>query len=206
VRLKEHVGHIPIENLVEDNWDGVAIEKESQYIYPYVQDSIQFYFIAKIIDDFDIVYDDDGKGEIADIIGINNLDASIDIHLYHLKYAKKGEIGNSIENFYQVCGQAQKSLNWKYRKGQDLFTHLLRRIEKTRLGQSCSRLLKGTEEDLEKLLTAAKWTKEMKFNIYIAQPGFSKNNVSNEILTLLGNTFHYLHTLGNVNLKVYCSN
>lgn len=205
VKLKEQVGHIPAENIIEDLWTGVSIEKESQGIYPYIQDSIQYYFIAKIIDDFEIVYDDDGKGEIADIIGINNLDSHIDIHLYHLKFARGGNIGNNIENFYQVCGQAQKSLNWKHRQGKEFFEHLLKRITKSENDLNCTRLIKGTEDELETLLTAAKWTKEMRFHIYIGQPGLRKANASNDILLLLGNTYHYLHTIGNVELKVYSS-
>jgi superfamily II DNA or RNA helicase len=205
VQLKEQVSHIPAENIIEDMWTGVSIEKESQGIHPYIQDSIQYYFISKIIDDFEIIYDDDGKGEIADIIGINNFDTYIDIHLYHLKFARNGAIGNNIENLYQVCGQAQKSLNWKHRQGKEFFEHLLKRVTKSENGADCSRLIKGTEDDLETLLSSAKWTKEMRFHIYIGQPGFRKTNASNDILLLLGNTYHYLHTVGNVELKVYSS-
>src|SRR5690606_41892039 len=141
---------------------------------PYETDSIQYNFIDKIRDDFQIIYDDDGPGEIADIIGINDLDKIIDIHLYHLKFAKNGRTGNDIGNFYEVCGQAQKSLNWKYRNGKDFFDHLLRRITKTKNGVSCSRIVKGDEANLELLLNAAKWTKEMKFHIYIVQPSLVK--------------------------------
>lgn len=205
VELKEQVGHIPLEQIQSEAWDGVSIQKESQGIYPYVKDSIQYYFITKIIDDFALVYDDDGKGEIADIIGINNFETYIDIHLYHLKFARGGQIGNNIENFYQVCGQAQKSLNWKYRRGKDFFDHLLKRIIKTEIGANCSRLLKGTQDDLESLLGSAKYEKEMRFHIYIGQPGFRKENASNDILLLLGNTYHYLATVGNVELKVFSS-
>jgi superfamily II DNA or RNA helicase len=205
VKLKEHVGYIPLDSIIEDTWEGVSIEKESQGIYPYVRDSIQYYFISKIIDDFEIVYDDDGKGEIADVIGINDYDNYIDIHLFHLKFARGRNVGNNIENLYQVCGQAQKSLNWKHRHGREFFEHLLRRIIKTKNENTCTRLIKGTEDELETLLSAAKWTKEMRFHISIGQPGFKKMGVSNDILTLLGNTYHYLHTVGNVDLKVYSS-
>jgi len=205
VPLKEHPGRIPLDNIIIDTWQGVNLRKESQGIAPYERDSIQYYFIANIIDDYEIVYDDDASGEIADIIGINSERTYIDIHLYHLKFAIRGEIGNNIDNFYQVCGQAQKSLNWKYRKGREFFNHLLRRIDKTKNGQTCSRLVKGTVEDLEKLLIAAKWEKELRFHIYIAQPSLQKENASDDILLLLGATYHYLDTVGNVSLKVYTS-
>src|SRR5690606_6738738 len=91
VKLKVQPDVISDDLIIADNWTGVNISKESQDISPYIQDSIQYYFIEKIRNDFQIIYDDDGKGEIADIIGINDSDTVIDIHLYHLKYAKNGE-------------------------------------------------------------------------------------------------------------------
>ena len=42
----------------------------------------------------------------------------------------RGAIGNDIDNFYQVCAKARKSVN----------------------GVSCSQFVKGTEEDLENLI------------------------------------------------------
>jgi len=47
--------------------------------------------------------------------------------------------------------------------------------------------------------------KAMRFHIYIVQPSLSKANASNDILLLLGNVQHYLSTVGNIELKVYCS-
>jgi len=205
VKPKTEADKIPLDNIITDDWKNVSINKEAQGIRPYVKDSIQFYFIDKIIDDFQLIYDDDGRGEIADVIGINNEENFIDIHLFHLKYAKGGNKGNDISNFYEVCGQAQKSLSWKYRDGKVFFNHLLRRIVKTKKGNACSRIIKGTEDDLELMLNAARWTKEMRFHIYIVQPSLEKVNASDDILLLLGNTHHYLHTVGNVELIVYTS-
>ena len=207
IKEKTEADLIPLDNIITDNWVGVNIRNESQDIAPYIQNSIQYYFINKIKNDFDIVYDDDGKGEIADIVGIKDLPTCIEIHLFHLKYALNGVVSNNIDNFYQVCGQAQKSLNWKYkfRKGKDFFDRLFKRKVKTLNGVSCSRFVKGTEDDLENVLMAAKWEKETKFYIYIVQPALSKANASRDILQILGSTYNYLHTLGNVELVVYSS-
>ncbi|WP_299442614.1 DEAD/DEAH box helicase family protein [uncultured Aquimarina sp.] len=202
---KERVDGISLDSITPMNWDGVSIKDEAQGIAPYKKESIQYNFIEKIREDYEIIYDDDGPGEIADVIGINNGDKVIDIHLFHLKFAKGGRTGNDIGNFYEVCGQAQKSLNWKYRDGKEFFNHLLRRVTKSKKGASCSRIIKGNEDDLELLLNAAKWTKEMKFHIYIVQPSLIKGKGSDNIMLLLGNTHHYLHTVGNVELKVYSS-
>lgn len=205
VKLKVLPDVIPLENIFTDAWNGVNLGRESQDIAPYVQDSIQYYFIEKIKNDFQIIYDDDGKGEMADIIGINDSADAIDIHLYHLKYASGGQINNDINNFYQVCGQAQKSIKWKHKEGKEFFTHLFRRKTKTLAGATCSRIVKGTEDDLENLAGQAKYTKPMTFHIHIVQPSLSKGNPSNDILLLLGNVYHYLATVGNIELKVYCS-
>lgn len=205
ITVREHPGKIPLDNIIPDTWAGVNLRKESQDIYPYERDSIQYYWITKIIDDFDIVYDDDASGEIADVIGINENETFIDVHMYHLKFAIEGIVSNQIENFYQVTGQAQKSLSWKHRSGREFFNHLLRRMKKTMNGNTCSRLLKGETADLERLLSQAKWDKELRFHIYIVQPGFNKSSASDDILLLLGVTYHYLATVGNVELIVYSS-
>ncbi|MCF0055350.1 DEAD/DEAH box helicase [Dyadobacter sp. CY356] len=205
IKPREQASRIPLDSIISKVWNGVSINKESQGVLPYIQDSIQYHLLNQINDDFDLIYDDDGKGEIADIIGINDTPLAIEVHLFHLKYARGGVVSNNIENFFQVCGQTQKAINWKYKPGKEFFEHLFRRLTKSENGVTCSRLIKGTEDHLEILLNAAKWTKAMKFHMYIVQPGLAKANASEAILILLGNTFHYLHTVGNIDLKVYSS-
>ncbi|MES2275978.1 MAG: DEAD/DEAH box helicase family protein [Bacteroidota bacterium] len=205
VKPREKAALFPLDRIVSQAWPGVALNLESQGIAPYVQNSIQYAFIRQILNDFQIIYDGDGKGEIADVIGINDSDEAIDVHLFHLKYARGGTVGNNIDNFYQVCGQAQKSVNWKYRPGKDFFDQLFRKLEKKENGLTCSRLIKGSTEQLEALLTAAKWTKKMRFHMAIVQPGMAKANVSDDIRLLLGTTAHYLHVVANIDLAVYSS-
>ena len=45
----------------------------------------------------------------------------------------------------------------------------------------------------------------MVFEIFIVQPGFSKLNTTNEILTLLGVTENYIKEVAGINLKVIAS-
>jgi len=116
-----------------------------------------------------------------------------------------GNVSNNIDNFYQVCGQAQKALKWKHKDGREIFTHLFKRIPKSLKGNSCSRIIKGTENDLENLLEQAKWTKAIRYHMYIVQPALSKSKASDDILLLLGNVQHCLATVGNIDLKVYSS-
>ncbi|RTL12477.1 MAG: DEAD/DEAH box helicase [Neisseriaceae bacterium] len=194
------------EKIIGLSWSGVSLNKESQGIFPYQQDSIQYYFIDRLKNQYEVIYDDDGRGEIADIIAINDLETEIVIDLFHLKYAMGGIISNSISNFYEVCGQAIKSVKWKHIDSKAFFTHLLKRIVKIDKGKECSRIIKGTENDIDDLLNQAKYKKPVRFNISIVQPSLSKKNASDDILILLGNTAHYLLDTANINLTVYSSN
>ena len=52
----------------------------------------------------------------------------IEVDLYHCKFALKGEPRGLVDDLYQVCEQAQKSVAWCYPDKQvDSFSHLLRR-------------------------------------------------------------------------------
>jgi len=172
---------------------------------PYRKNSIQYYFFNLIIDNYEIIIDDDDKGEIADLIGINEHDDVIEVTLYHLKYAAEGKTTGRIDNFYEVCGQAQKSLKWKYRENRSFFDHIFRRDQKRIKAKKSSRVIKGNHDRLETIAQAAKWEKEIQFKICIVQPGLKKGTATNDILQLLGNTKHYLKTVGNVELYIYTS-
>lgn len=187
------------------NWDGVDLLKESQGIRPYLKmDSIQYNLIQKLIQqDYDIVYDDDNAGEIADVITLKFFDNEIHVELYHLKFAHEGKITSQIANFYEVCGQAQKSANWKYKEPEDMLNHLLRREKKkSRNGGECSRIYKGTLEKLVELMKLAKRKLPVKYSVFIVQPGVSKDTASDEILSLLGVTESYLKDRTGIELQV----
>lgn len=192
----------PVEKLIARDWAGVDIGKESQHVEPLIIDSIQYKVINDLkAQDFDIIYDDDRSGEIADVVDIRDEESRIYIQLHHLKYAKNGHISARIDNFYEVCGQAQKSVIWKQKKGSDFFNHLLRRQTKVRLCQSRSRIEKGSVEKLESLMSMAK-RKPIKFEIFIVQPSLSINNPPEDTLRLLAVTEKYLKETANMDLNV----
>ena len=186
------------------NWQGVDLSVESQGVAPNIKsNSIQYHVIQKLMEgDFDIIYDDDNAGEIADVITLKQADNRIHIGLYHLKFAQGGEVTNRIGNFYEVCGQAQKSANWKYKEAEELVDHMLRRETKREGGNECSRIQKGDKDTLVKLLKLAKKKIPVSYSIYIVQPGASKAGVSSEILTLLGVTDSYLKDKTGIDLQV----
>lgn len=203
IELKQVIQPYPTEHLIPWNWDGIDLSKEAQGINPLLTNSIQYEVIRQLKqEDYDIIYDDDYSGEIADVITIKELDFEIKVEFYHIKFAKNGLVNTRIDNFYEVCGQAQKSIHWKHKKGTEFFEHLLRRKMKVRNGVERSRLEKGTEQDLERLLLLAKNRKPMNFDIYIVQPSLSIKNTSESIMTLLGVTENYLKEVADINLKV----
>jgi hypothetical protein len=203
VQLKQSISVYPKNNIIGWNWQGISLDKESQQVNPKLTDSIQYRMIEELKKgDFDIIYDDDYSGEIADIVTIKYHSDKLQVGLYHLKFAIDGKVSGQIKNLYEVCGQAQKSVHWKHKEGTEFINHLLRRERKIRNGQECSRLEVGTKTDLEKLLSIAKKKIPMEFEIYVVQPGFSKANVTDEILTLLGVTDMYLKDYAGISLKI----
>lgn len=189
------------------NWQGVDLAVESQGVAPNIKTkSIQYHVIHELMQgDYDIIYDDDNAGEIADVITLKQADNKLHIGLYHLKFAQGGEVTNRVGNFYEVCGQAQKSANWKYKEAEELVDHMLRRETKRAGGFECNRIQKGDKNTLLKLLKLAKKKIPVSYNIYIVQPGASKTGVSNEILTLLGITDSYLKDKTGIDLHVITS-
>ncbi|OCA86008.1 helicase [Bacillus sp. FJAT-27225] len=206
VHLKHVINLYDRELLIPYDWSQTDIAKESQQVKPLRTDSIQYQFIEKLkLEDYHIIYDDDGKGEISDVLTIKEEGNIIKIQMYHLKYAKGGNVSNDIDNLYQVCGQAQKSTQWKYKDGKEFFNHLLRRKIKHHNQSSCSRIVKGTEQELEILKDKAKKRMPMSYEIFIVQPSISKKNVNNDILNLLGVTENYIKETTGIDLKVICS-
>lgn len=203
IELKQLINPYPQSRLVSWDWTGVDLGRESQGVLPLKTDSIQYRVIQELLkENFDIIYDDDYSGEIADVITIKETEKNIHVQFYHLKYAKQGQVTGQISNFYEVCGQAQKSIHWKHKKGREFFEHLLRRMKKLEGSNERNRIEKGTKEDLERLLSIAKNSKPMTFEIFIVQPGLSVSNVSENILTVLGVTNNYLKEVGDINLTV----
>ncbi len=203
IQLKHIIQPYPTDRLIAWDWTGIDLSKESQGINPIIKNSIQYKVIRELlVGDYDIIYDDDFSGEIADIITIKEFDDVIKVQFYHLKFAKDGLVNTRVDNFYEVCGQAQKSVHWKHKSGTEFFQHLLRRETKIRNGNERSRIEKGTKQNLERLLAIAKNKKPMNFEMFLVQPSLSKRNVSEPIMTLLGVTENYLKQVADIELNV----
>jgi Helicase conserved C-terminal domain len=147
---------------------------------------------------YDVIVDDDGKGEAADVVAIHlagdkSKPTSIDVEFYHCKYSHGPAPGQRIEDLYEVCGQAQKSVSWMFspEKRTDLFTHLLRRQAARRESSGGSRLETGDAELLQTIREMSRLC-PVTLKIFIVQPGVSKRSTTSSQLQLLGVTENYL--------------
>lgn len=203
VELKHVIPSYPKESIIQQDWSGIDLSKESQGIVPKKTDSIQFRVISDLKEsDYDIIYDDDYSGEIADIITIKQHEEIINIQLYHLKFAKSGKVSQRVDDLYEVCGQAIKSVNWKFKDSKEFFGHLLRREIKKRKGKSCSRIEVGSKEKISFFKEVARKGYPVEFELFIVQPGLSGSNPTIEQLSLLGVVDSYLKGKANIQLTV----
>lgn len=206
VKLKQSILPYPKDKMLSWDWTGIDLHKESQGIEPKIVDSIQYRVIQELRKNkYDIIYDDDYSGEIADIITIKQLEDKIKIELYHLKFALGGVVGNSIKNLYEVCGQAQKSVKWKFKDNKEIFDHMLRRRIKSKNSISCSRFEYGNEETLRRILHLAKRKFPVEYEVFIVQPGMSIKSATDEQLVLIAVTENYIKEISAINLSIIAS-
>ncbi|NYH24187.1 DEAD/DEAH box helicase [Paraburkholderia bryophila] len=181
------------EELVSWDWNGINIRKESQGPTK-APDSIQRRVIDRLLavsgeNRFDIIFDDDGSGEMADVVAVNVQNGRIEVCFYHCKYSLQDNPGARIDDLYVVCGQAQRSVFWKG-EPERLFRHLqLREVKRQRTGRT--RFERG---DLATLATVSRSLRanRLALKIFVVQPGVKVDEVSPAQLELLGVTELYL--------------
>ena len=193
------------DNIEAANWSGTDICKESQGAAK-APDSIQRKIIERLIADsmpYDVVFDDDGPGEVADIVAIRRQGRTLQVDLFHCKYSSAATPGARIADLYEVCGQAQKSIRWAEHYHEML--HHLRRREGERYNlNGASRFEKGGMSNLLSLI--GQWRQlHAKFTITIVQPGYARSKAVRPHLELLAATESYLMETWRIPLKVIAS-
>lgn len=201
----EEYAYLYERNNTEDwDWTGVDISVESQTAHK-IRNSIQYHTIQRILNNYDLVFDDDGAGEVADIVAIKNIgDKELIIDLFHCKYCSRSAgiaaPGGRVDDVYQVAGQAEKSIKW-FADKEKLIVRLMER-ERTRLRQDkASRIDKGRYEDLIHFAKIARYA-SFKLGVTIVQPAISKAKMSNDQLSILGATAAYIDEICGVKLRV----
>ena len=137
-----------------------------------------------------ILYDH-GSGEIADYIAIQEDDNNLIVRLYHVK--KKSGVGfnSSMNDVYEVAGQAVKSITWLTTKGK-----FADKISNRHKAGYC-RLLAGEFSDFIRELRST--TKQIVGYIVIVQPALSKSvPMPGKIQEVLAAASSYISRAGKV--------
>lgn len=199
----------PVDKIEVWDWAGVNIRQESQKLEKRVE-SIQARVIQRLLqtDEYVVVFDDDASGEAADVVAIRLIGSisepkAIEIEFYHCKFSLDEKPGARVDDLYQVCGQAQKSIHWMRtpETKSDLLTHLLRRESQRQEQHGSSRFEKGDSELLHTLKEISEMC-PMSLRIAIVQPGLSKADVSVDQLQLLAVTENHLFERADIPFRV----
>jgi len=207
--ITEIIPNFSMDKIELHDWNRINIRKESQ-TYLKHQDSIQYSLIQKLVAEnkYSLLMDDDDKGEIGDIIGFHVFEDQkvLVIDVYHCKYSSEDFPGLRVKDFYEVCGQAQRSIKWM-ECIEEIFKHLGRRNADRLRRLGVSRFEVGDDNLLDLLKRRAKKDLKVKMNIFIVQPGlsFGDYDETSEISKLLAVVETYLKETWNADLKVIAS-
>jgi hypothetical protein len=193
------------DKLEAQDWSGVDLQVESQ-TEARLTNSVQYTAIqlVKSEGEWDVILDDDGPGEIADVVALRLHENVLTVRLVHCKYSGAATPGARIADLYEVCGQAQKSIIWRKSDMGPFFRALADRAQKRRDRTQVSPFEVGDLRALYNLSDRAKVaTRTMEF--VIVQPGLSAASASTQQLELLASTESYLRSTVNGTLRVWCS-
>ena len=190
IATKIDAGVFDKERLEVWDWTGIPLNKELMH-KERDEATIQYRSYVRLRDEYDLVFNDDGHGEAADLICLKDVDElTIWLCLVHCKGAHGGHVSQDIRNFYIVCGQAQKNITAKH-KGLPRLYHDLKRRHDAWVKVGASRFLKGDMKGLAYFKEKARRAK-LQFEVVLVQPGASVSTVTDDSLRLLATTELYL--------------
>jgi hypothetical protein len=185
------------------DWDGIPLNQESMHKTG-EKVSIQYRTFEQLAGEYDLVFNDDGSGEAADLVCFKDIDeTTIGLCLVHCKGAHGGRVSRDIRNFYTVCGQAQKSVAVKHAGINSLY-HDLKRRHDIWAREGATRFLKGDIKRLVYFKDKARRA-SVKFEMILVQPGASVATTTDDALKLLGTTELYLKKTTQADLRVILS-
>ncbi|TCL55410.1 superfamily II DNA or RNA helicase [Kineothrix alysoides] len=185
------------------DWSTVDIRRESQGIQ-HDKQSIQYHVIQKLkaSDKYCMIFDDDGAGEIADIVSIMDTTDRITIQFYHCKYAHGDNAGARVADLYEVCGQAEKSIKW-CQEPPTIIDRLMKR-ESSRAQSGGTRFEIGNVRKLREIKNKMR-VFPAKIEIFIVQPGINAKALTDDMLRILSGTASYLMDTYSIDLQIICS-
>lgn len=196
----------PDSNIIRWNWEdkGVDIMVESQGLNK-KKNSIQYCVInyLKSLEKYDVIFDDDNSGEIADIIAIRIEKEVVDFEFYHCKYSHGEKAGHRVSDLYEVCGQAEKSVEWK----QDMISavdRMIRRENKRINDEKTSRFEVGDFEVLGEIKNRLKMYPAT-LKIFIVQPGVAGDVITDDMNQVLMASKTYLQETYGIEMGMICN-
>ena len=187
------------------DWTGIDIKAESQGPDK-KKGTVQRHVIDKLMAStipYDIIFDDDGTGEVADVVAIRRSGRTLIVDLFHCKYSSSDAPGARVGDLYELCGQAQKSVRWAERF-HDMLNHLRRReLDRLSAGQS-SRFELGSMGILLSLLSQSH-DMHSEFSVTLVQPGYSFSKRTSVHMELFSATEAYLMETWRMPLRIWVS-
>lgn len=184
------------------DWSGVDLHKES-WGADRAAGTVQGRMMALMLEgEWDVVIDDDGPGEVADIVALREIDGSLMVRLVHCKFSSKDEPGARLGDFYELAGQAQRSARW--RRDFDLLIPRLIKRERERAKANRSGFVLGDINDLQRLFDRSVQLRPS-VSIAMAQPGLSAASVSANLLELFASVDVYVSETAMSPVEIYCS-
>lgn len=164
--------------------------------------SIHDYIIDLAIADYDVVFYDHGSLEIADVIGMKKGK----VQFWHCKKQSGDQPNCSVEDIYEVCGQAVKSVNWANRS-----LLLKQMIERADRNNSKNKIRKGTLAEAKAILESFD-NPVIPVEITIVQPGLKTTGLSKSqqsaierIRVILSGAETFFKDVSSCDLTIMCS-
>jgi hypothetical protein len=177
-------------------WDWTTVDIENEVISRNGRQSVHDRVRAELErGTAPVILYDHGSGEIADYVTVTEEADSTVFVLYHCKGSGGPAAGARVDDVYEVCGQAQKSVAWAS------LSRLEQRIRSRMQGE---RFVRGTEGLLQEMLVRAQ-DRLQRFEIKVVQPGISKARLSAAMAECLGATNGHLVGVGIAPIEVIAS-
>lgn len=192
--------------IILQDWSKTNLKVESQ-TSARLPESIQFKAIEilKAEGDWDIILDDDGTGEIADVVAMRLRSNELTVRLVHCKYSHGASAGARLADLYEVCGQAQMSVIWRRQDMTPFFRTLANRAKKKQDRTGVSPFELGDARALFRLRDKAQ-VASRKMEFVVVQPGLSVGTATQQQLELLASTELYLRMTVNGSFEVWANN
>ncbi|UVO30396.1 DEAD/DEAH box helicase [Bradyrhizobium arachidis] len=190
IPTKLQAGLYPRDQLEVWDFSGIPLNSESMGKTGDTR-TIQYRAFERVHDEYSLILNDDGPGEAGDLVCFKDVDENtIKLTLVHCKGAIGARVSGLIENFYVVCGQAQKCISTKH-KGIAKLIGVLQRRERLWAVNGSTRFLKGGNREMAYFREKARKSK-VEFEVILVQPGANAEIVSDDILRLIATTELFL--------------